>query len=72
MTPPRLYALWDDRGHWLRTSDGAIDVRTSPDGLRAHLAYRSGSSHAAHLAEAAHGHVVELCPRFPVEYPDHS
>ena len=72
MNPPQLYALWDDRGAWLRTSDGMIDVRSKPDGLLAHLAYRAKSSHAAHLAEAEHGHVVELCPRFLVEYPDRS
>ena len=62
MNPPRMYALWDDRGHWLRVSAGAIDVRTSPDGLLAYLAYRSKSDKDYQNAEHEHGHVVELVP----------
>ena len=72
MNPPRLYALWDDRGRWLRLSDGAIDVRTSPDGLQAHLAYRAKGPKASQRAEAEHGRVVELVPAYRVVYPDRS
>lgn len=72
MDSPRLYALWDDRGRWLRLSDGAVDVRTSPDGLLAHLAYRAKAFRPSQRAEAEHGHVVELVPRALVEYPDRS
>ena len=72
VNPPHLYALWDERGGWRRLSDGGIDIRTRPDSFHAYLAYRAKSSHAAHLAEAAHAHVVELCPRSVVACPGRS
>jgi len=60
--PARLFGLWDDRHGWRRLSDGGMDLRTSPDGLSAHLAYRAKSDKSYQRAEAVHGGVIELVP----------